>query len=146
MKRKVYATRRERMIDQILGFVALPLVNVPLGIILWLIMSEVDPQWVTPLLLLPWLVNGIILVLAFLWRPEFAVGYITFIGVAVALAVGLSAVVVAACFVIIPLYLIIGDQVNWVFVILIGIGLFGIIMVTISLFKNWLSSPKNKPH
>ena len=145
MKRKVYATRRERMIDQILGFVAFPLVNVPLGIILWLIGSEVDPRWLTPLSLLPWLVNGLVLVPAFLWRPEFAIGYITFIGVVVALALGLSAVVVAACFVIIPLYLVIGEQVNWVFVILIGIGLFGIIMVAISLIKSWLSSSKNKP-
>jgi hypothetical protein len=30
MKRKVYATRRERMIDQIIGFFAFPLVNIPL--------------------------------------------------------------------------------------------------------------------
>ena len=58
MKRKVYATRHERMTDQIIGFLAFPLVNVPLGIILWMISQMIDSQLQMLVSALPWLVNG----------------------------------------------------------------------------------------
>jgi predicted anti-sigma-YlaC factor YlaD len=81
MKRRVYATRRERMIDQIMGFLAFPVVNVPLGIILWTITrtQRIDLPLQMLVSVVPWLVNGIILVLAAVLRPEFAFGYISFI-------------------------------------------------------------------
>ena len=147
MKRKVYITRRERMIDQILGFLAFPLVNVPLGIVLWLISERIDSQLLAALVsALPWLVNGIVLVLAVLLRPEFAIGYVTFIGAAVAVVTALSVVVVAACFVIIPLAPVLGDLVNWVFIFLIGAGLLGLAVLAIYLFTNWWSSHDNTSH
>jgi predicted anti-sigma-YlaC factor YlaD len=147
MKRKVYTTRRERMIDQIIGFLAFPLVNVPLGIVLWTISERIDSQLLAALVsALPWLVNGIVLVLAVLLRPEFAIGYVTFIGAAVAVVTALSVVVVAACFVIIPLAPILGDLVNWVFIFLIGAGLLGLGVFAIYVFQSWQSSSKNNSH
>ena len=147
MKRKVYTTRRERMIDQIIGFLAFPLVNVPLGIVLLTISERIDSQLLAALVsALPWLVNGIVLVLAVLLRPEFAIGYVTFIGAAVAVVTALSVVVVAACFVIIPLAPVLGDLVNWVFIFLIGAGLLGLVLLAIELSINWWSSSKNNSH
>src|SRR5512138_89530 len=106
MKRKVYTTRRERVIDRIIGFLAFPLVNVPLGIILWLIpQTAIFSRTSNPGLLLvlisalPWLVNGIVIVLAFLLRPQLGIGYMAFIAIALALVGVLSVVFVAACFV-----------------------------------------------
>jgi hypothetical protein len=99
MKRKVYATKRERMIDRIIGFVAFPLVNVPLWIILWVISQRIGSQLILLVSALPWLVNGIVIVLAFLLRPEFGLGYIAFIGVALTVVAILSVSFVAACFV-----------------------------------------------
>ena len=83
MKRKVYTTRRERMTDQILGFLAFPLVNVPLWIIVWVISQMINSPLIFLISVLPWLVNGIVIVLAFLLRPQFGVGYMAFIAVAV---------------------------------------------------------------
>jgi len=145
MKRKVYATRRERMTYHIIGFLAFPLVNVPLGILLWMISQRIDShsQFPTLILALPWLVNGIVIVLAFLLRPEFAIGYIAFIGAAVAVVMALGVVVVAACFVIIPLAPVIGDLANWVFIFLVAAGLFGLVVLVIYLFTDWWSSYKN---
>ena len=147
MKRNVSATRRERMIYHIIGFLAFPLVNVPLWIILWMISQRIDSQsqsqLLTLVLALPWLVNGIVIVLAFLLRPEFAIGYIAFIGASIALVIALGILVVAACFVIIPLAPIIGDLANWVFLLLIVVGLFGLVVWAIDLIANWWSSSKN---
>lgn len=106
MKRKVYTTKRERIIDRIIGFLAFPLVNVPLGIILWIIpQTTIVSRSSYPGLLLmlisalPWLVNGIVIVLAFLLCPQLGVGYTAFIAVALTLVAVLSVAFVAACFV-----------------------------------------------
>ncbi|HLA08462.1 MAG TPA: hypothetical protein VJ022_13520, partial [Anaerolineales bacterium] len=130
MKRKFYATSRERKADQIKGFLAFPLVNVPLGIILWMILQMIDWMrysqridsqeltWVSDLpwlvirelvSTLPWLVNGIVLVLAFLFRPEFGVGYVAFIAIAITASTALSVLFVAACFVTFLSAIVIGD-------------------------------------
>jgi hypothetical protein len=45
MKHIDYATGRERRTDQILGFLAFPLLNVPLGIILWFIPQDRFCRW-----------------------------------------------------------------------------------------------------
>jgi hypothetical protein len=142
MKRKVYTTRREQMTDQILGFLAFPLVNLPLGIMLAAIRHRTDSSLLMLLAVLPWLVNGSILVLAVLLRPAFAVGYIVFIGAVLVSVIALSVVVVAACFVTIPLFLVIGDLGNWVFITLVLIGLYLLVVWAIDLFKNWWSSDK----
>jgi hypothetical protein len=132
------------MTYQVIGFVAFPLVNIPLGIILWILPQTISSSlWLGLVLALPWLVNGIIIVLAFLLHPEFAIGYIAFVGVVVALVIALSVVFVAACFVIIPLAPVIGDLANWVFIFLIAAGLLGLVVLAIYLFTNWWSSYKN---
>jgi hypothetical protein len=126
MKRKVYTTGRERIIDRIIGFLAFPLLNAPLGIILWIIPQTniLSPTSNATLLLLlaalPWIVNGLVLVLAFLLRPEFGYGYIAFIFDAVAVATVVGIAFVAACFVIIPFVPVLGDQTGWALVLLLG--------------------------
>lgn len=142
MKRKVYPTRRERMIDELIGFLAFPLVNVPLGIMLGAIKHRIDSSLLMLVAALPWLVNGGLLVLAFLLRPAFAIGYIAFIGAVVASVIALSVVVVAACFVTIPLFLVIGDLGNCVFILLVLVGLFRLVVWAMDLFTNWWSSDK----
>ena len=140
MKRKVYATRRERMTDQIIGFLAFPLVNIPLGIIFWSISQRIDSPLPTLVSALPWLVNGIVLVLAALLRPELAMGYVAFIAIAITASTALSVLFVAACFVVIPLALVIGDLANWVFVLLMLVGLYGLAVFAIRVFWDWWSS------
>jgi hypothetical protein len=148
MKRKIYTTRREQMTDQIIGFLTFPLVNVPLWIIYWVIPLWIDSQSLEALVsALPWLVNGVVFTLALLFRPEFAIGYIAFIAVAVAVVTVLSIVFVAACFVTfatIVSFPDIGDQAGWVFIVLIAGGLLALVGIAIFLaiyvFLKWWSS------
>jgi predicted anti-sigma-YlaC factor YlaD len=146
MKRKDYATARERMAYQIIGFLTFPLVNIPLGILLWSISQKIDSQLPTLVSALPWLVNGIVLVLAFLLRPEFGVGYIAFIGVAITVITALSVLFVAACFVSILSAAVIGPLAIGLFAILMSAGLLGLGVFAIYVFQSWQSSSKNNSH
>ena len=133
MKRKEYVTRRERMVDQIIGFWAFPLVNV----VVWIISQRIDS------LALPWLVNIIVLILAYLFRPEFGIGYITFIAVALIVVTASSALFVAACFVSILSAAVLGDLAVLLFAILMLVGLSGLARFAIDVFRNWWSSYKD---
>jgi hypothetical protein len=136
MKRKVYATRREQMTDQIIGFWTFPLLNV----VLWIISQRIDS------LALPWLVNGIVLAFAFLFHPEFGMGYITFIAVAVTVVTVLSVLFVAACFVSIRSAEVIGNLAFVLFGILMLGGLAGLAALAVYAFRYWLSSYNNDSH
>ena len=125
-----------RMDDQIIGFLAFPLVNVPL----WIISQRVDSS------ALPWLVNGIVLALAFLFRPQFGVGYIAFIGIAITVVTVLSVLFVAACFVSILSAAVIGPLAIALVVFLMSGGLYGLAVIVGYLIKIWQSSYKNNSH
>lgn len=133
MKRKEYITGRERMIDQITGFWAFPLVN----IVVWIISQRIDS------LALPWLVNIIVLIFAYLFRPEFGTGYIAFIAVALIMVTASSILFVAACFVSILSAAILGNLAVLLFAILMLVGLYGLARFAIDVFSNWWSSYKN---
>ena len=140
MKRKDYPTGRERMAYQIVGFLAFPLVNIPLGILLWMTSQRTDSPLPTLVLALPWLANGMVLVLAFLLRPDFAIGYMAFIAVAIALVTALSILFVAACFVTILSAAIIGEQLAiGLFVVLMLGGVSVLVALAIYIFQNWWS-------
>ena len=122
---------------QIIGFLAFPVMNIPLGIVLWTIKQRIDSPLPTVVLALPWLVNGIVLALAFLLRPDFAVGYIAFIGTAVAVVTTLSVVFVAACFVSILSAAVIGDLAIGLFVVLMVVGVSVLVAFAIYVFQSW---------
>ena len=122
--------------DQIMGFLAFPLVNVPL----WIISQRME-SWA-----LPWILNGIVLALAFLFRPQFGVGYIAFIGIAIMVVTVLSIVFVAACFVSILSAAVIGPLAIVLFVFLMSGGLYGLAVIVGYLIKIWQSSYKNNSH
>ena len=149
MKRKVYTTPRERLTDQIIGFLAFPLVNVLLWIIVWVIPQMIDSPLIILVSVLPWLVNGIVIVLAFLLRHQFGVGYMAFIAVALTVVAILSVSFVAACFVTLVTaasFRDMGDQaITSLFVFLMAAGtaagLLGLGLFAIYVFRNWRSSP-----
>ena len=143
MKRKVYNTRRERMTDQVIGFLAFPLLNVPLGIIFSMISQRNDSQSLMLVSALPWLINALVLVLAALLRPELAMGYIGFIAIALTATSALSVLFVAACFVTFISVPILGELANLLFVLLMLGGLYGLTVFAIRVFRDWWSSRKN---
>lgn len=142
MKRKVYASRTERKRDQVFGFWAFPLVN----LVIYLITLVFNPagragqikfeQATLIVQLLPWVSNALVLLLAALFRPEFARGYFGFVAVAMLLVVGLNAVALAAdfvsalAFVVPPLGCIV-----WIVAALFGLYQFG--KFCMSLYNDW---------
>jgi hypothetical protein len=108
MKPKIYTTSRERKIDQLIGFVACPLLNVPLLAANWLmplaggalhVPTQAAQVFQVCVSLLPWIVNGLVLVLAFLFRHHIAIGYVAAIGVTVCASGVLGALFLPACFI-----------------------------------------------
>jgi hypothetical protein len=157
MKRKVYVTTRVRKADQIKGFWAFPFVNVPLWFIVQTLQSQVPipaaaigqiilvrtPVWIVAL---PWLVNGSVLILAFIFRPQFAVGYVAFIASAFTVVIALSVLFVAACFVSILSAAVIGPLAILLFAILMLVGLYYLGRLGVSVFRSWQSSNGNSSH
>ena len=97
MKRKYYKYDYERKADRRAGFFAFPIINGAVWFASWLLSTGVQSGGVWGLLL-PWLANGLILVFAFIFRPEFAVGYITFISAAITAVFVLGFLFVGGCF------------------------------------------------
>jgi hypothetical protein len=107
MKRKVYTTSRERRIDQLIGFAAFPLVNAVIFAANWLLAWAADAlhaptqevqTFQVCISLLPWIVNGLVLVLIFLFRPYMGIGYIACMGITLCVPVALCGLFVWACY------------------------------------------------
>jgi hypothetical protein len=92
---------------------------------------------VTTIELIPWIVNGVLLVLALIYRPEIGVGYIGFIGAILILAGTFAALVVVSCVVSIPIILI-SNQLGlivWIVLMVISVIFFGIKLIGLMLSK-----------
>jgi hypothetical protein len=112
--RKTYVSERELRRDRWLVVLAFVVLNILVLLVLqWL----GGPAWpyVSPrnsarlglwFELLPWLANGLPLLLAFIFRPQIAFGYIACFAGILLLGFSLFAVVVASCIVSIPVILI----------------------------------------
>lgn len=156
MKRKVYVSQRERKTDQLIGFVAFPLINALLLAVSNQLLAETgatyrgepgDDPILTAISLLPWIVNGIVLAVAFILRPGFGIGYISFIAAAVVVVTALSGLFLAACFTTVGLSLVIeqlikglGNALLWpAFFGLMLLGLIFLGRVAYSLVRDWWS-------
>jgi hypothetical protein len=114
MRRKVYADSYERKRDQRIGAIAFVVVNVIIYLAYrWLMRPTyegssriIHVQVPIAVQLMPWVVNGAVLVWAFLFRPQLGVGYITSFGAILVACMGLLAIFVASCVVLIPLAII----------------------------------------
>lgn len=98
MKRKVYETDRRKKSDQRLGCIAFPLVNAVLWL-LGMIISE-STQKInaeTMALILAWIVNGLVLVLAFIFRPDIGVGYIVSVALTMCATMVMGVLFLASC-------------------------------------------------
>lgn len=149
MKRKVYANSHERRQDQAIGFWVFPVVNYVLWAnTTWLWERAREAFSGSPdrdladlvIALLPWAINGLILALALIFRPQMAVGYIAFIGAAVGGGFILRILVVGACFVSLPFWFFQpSGLIVWLGLILWGLIFLG--RMVIRWYNEWLSKP-----
>ncbi len=119
MKRKVYKTFREKRKDQIIGMIAFPLIQVMFILIRFAIMSimswsvskasAVSPsvqltgvqEQIAGLIVLstPWILNGIFIGLALLFRSQIGIGYMISFGFVYMMTTIAGVIFVAACFI-----------------------------------------------
>jgi hypothetical protein len=152
MRRKAYATEREPKSDQLIGAIAFPLVNGVLALIVvalrrWAAAShgsfDHDPVAIG-ILVLPWAVNGFILALAFLFRPQIGVGYIASIAVILSAVVVLGLVFLGACAVSLPGWLL-GPVGIVLFLVALVLGLIIAGQRASDAFMNWWApAPEGK--
>ena len=154
MKRKVYATSRERKLDQLIGFAAFPILNLILWAVLGALGFIVQPAYgplpgndlvSITILALPWIMNGMVLALAFAFRPQIGIRYLAFIVIGTGASIALSFLLVAACFtsliVAIPFMGFRNDAASVVLlVVFFGLSLAGLIFLgwlAVGWIRNW---------
>jgi predicted anti-sigma-YlaC factor YlaD len=91
-------------------------------------MAHLDPvtfrRLYTALLLMPWVVNGVVLVWAFIFRPQIGIGYITSFGAILIAMVGLAMIAFVSCVASTPFIFVAGPLGILVF---FGLGLAGFV-------------------
>jgi hypothetical protein len=146
--RKEYKSVQEKKQDQHIGFFACLIVNLILfiGSIIADDLASYDPTVQDLRLLLPWIVNISIIVLALIFRPELTTGYLTFFGVSLIGSTLFGVIVVAACFaamvITVPIGLVSGGVLAPVALIISLIGSFSYLASKIggpawSRFADW---------
>jgi len=147
MKPKVYESFAQQKIDQRIGFVAFLIVNVVVGVLIGLLSNWVDSITIEPtvrhpnlrlaIALLPWVVNGLLLIWALIFRRYIAVGYLVCLGGLLVVGALLGLIGVVAFFLAIPLSALIGPIGDLIFVVLALGGSIWFIVKVIPIFKNW---------
>jgi hypothetical protein len=147
VKPKEYESFAEQKIDQRIGFVAFPIVNAILWLAVWLLNGWIDSITIEPsvrhpnlrlaITLLPWAVNGLVLLWAAIFRRYIASGYLVFLGgmLLVGTVVGLIGVV--SFFLSVPLTALTGPIGALVFLILVIIASIWFMLKVVPLFKSW---------
>jgi hypothetical protein len=110
---RVYDSYAEQKIDQRIGFVAFPVINIAVWIIAGMLLAQTTgagiDQAATVARLraastwLPWVTNGFVLIVAAIFRWHMAVGYLVSLGGFLVTGVGLGLISVVAYFVTAPL-------------------------------------------
>jgi len=147
MKPKIYESFAEQKIDQRIGLVAFLIVNLVVGVLVGLLSSWVDSMTIEPTVrypnlrlaikLLPWVVNGLLLIWALIFRRYIAVGYLVCVGGLLVIGAILGLIGVVAFFLSIPLSALVGPIGDLIFVVLaLGGGIWFIVKV-IPILRNW---------
>lgn len=162
MRRLSYATPRERKRDQLFGFVAFPVVNGVLYLATsWLLAGGAttfqgemdDEQFRLVVLLLPWVVNGLLLALSLVFRPQMAIGYLACLSGILILGIALGALFLLSCFaalaVGIPTSNLAEDLGGFLtLLVFFGLMLAGVVFfgwLILHFFKDWWSSDDETP-
>jgi hypothetical protein len=141
MKRKVYDSDHERKRDRRIGFLVFPALNV----VLWGGLGIVSPlaprgsQLLNVLLLVPWIVNGVVLAWALIFRPYVAVGYLACLATIIIGSLALGLVFIGSCLIALATAMAIGPLAVLVFLALFGGGIVLLGKLAVLTFEGWWS-------
>jgi hypothetical protein len=147
VKPKVYESFAQQKIDQRIGFVAFLIVNVVVGLLAGLLSSWVDSITIEPtvrhpnlrlaIALLPWVVNGLLLIWALIFRRYIAVGYLVCLGGLLVVGAVLGLIGVVSFFISVPVTALIEPLGTLVFLALTLAGGIWFILKVIPVFRHW---------
>jgi hypothetical protein len=147
VKPKVYETFAEQKIDQRIGFVAFPIVNAIVWVAVVLLSRWVDSITVEPtvrhpnlrlaIALLPWVVNGLVLLWAAIFRRYIASGYLVFLGGLLVVGMVLGLIGVVSFFLAVPLTALTGSAGALFFMIVAIITSTWFMLKVMPMFRNW---------
>jgi len=145
LRPRVYDSYAELKVDQRIGFIAFPIVNIIVWVVIQLLSGQVSSLDTSPsavrlratITLLPWVVNGLVLLWALIFRWHIGTGYlISFAGFA-ATGIGLGLITVVVIFASTPLFAMTGLIGLVIFlVLLIGSGLWFLFKM-LGLLRRW---------
>lgn len=147
MKPKVYETFAEQKIDQRIGFVAFPIVNAIVWVAVVLLGRWVDSITVEPavrhpslrlaIALLPWVVNGLVLLWAAIFRRYIASGYLVFLGGLLVVGTVLGLIGVVSFFLAVPISALTGSAGALFFMMVAIIASTWFMLKVMPMFRNW---------
>jgi hypothetical protein len=147
VKPKEYETFAEQKIDQRIGFVAFPIVNAIVWLAVVLLTGWVDSITVEPtvrhpnlrlaIALLPWVVNGLVLLWAVVFRRYIASGYLVCLGGLLVVGTVLGLIAVVSFFLAVPLTALAGPAGALIFMMLAIIASTWFMLKVMPMFRNW---------
>jgi hypothetical protein len=147
VKPKVYETFAEQKHDQRIGFVAFPIVNAIVWLVVVLLARWVDSITIEPtvrhpnlrlaITLLPWVVNGLLLLWAAIFRRYIASGYLVFVGGLLVVGTVLGLIAVVSFFLAVPLTALTGPAGALLFMMLAIITSTWFMLKVVPMFRNW---------
>jgi hypothetical protein len=147
VKPKVYETYAEQKIDQRIGFVAFPIVNAIVWLVVVLLSRWVDSITIEPavrhpnlrlaIALLPWVVNGLVLLWAVIFRRYIASGYLVFLGGLLVVGTVLGLIGVVSFFLAVPLTALTGSAGALFFMMVAIIASTWFMLKVVPMFRNW---------
>ena len=147
MRPRVYDSYAEQKIDQRIGFVAFPIVNIVVWLIAGMLLAQTTgagiDQAATVARLraastwLPWVANGFVLILLAIFRWHIAVGYLVSFGGFLVTGVGLGLIGVVVSFVSVPLLALTGLLGLLVFLLLVLAASIWFLLKMFGLLRRW---------
>jgi hypothetical protein len=147
MRPRVYDSYAEQKIDQRIGFIAFPIVNIIVWLVAGMLLAQTTGVGIDQAsnvarlraasTWLPWVVNGLVLVWAAIFRWHIGVGYLVSCGGFLATGVGLGLIGVIVSFVSVPLLALTGLIGLVVFLLLMLVASIWFLMKMLGLLRRW---------
>ena len=145
MRPRTYDSYADQKYDQRIGFIAFPIVNILIWVVITLLSQQISRFDLSSsasglrlaVTYMPWIVNGALLLWAFIFRQQIGVGYlVSFAGFAAA-GIGLGLIGMVALFVSTPLLALTGLIGVVIFLGLLLVGGIWFLVKMLGLLRRW---------
>ncbi len=147
MRPRIYDSYAEQKIDERIGFIAFPIVNIVVWVVARMLLARTSGAGIDQASTvaglraastwLPWVVNGLVLIWAAIFRWHIGVGYLVSCGGFLVTGVGLGLIGVVVSFVSVPLLALTGLIGLVVFLLLMLVASIWFLLKMFGLLRRW---------